>query len=371
MKTKTILLSLLLSPIYLYAQLLDTTSQQYAVRYVKDHWLMQNGEDFNVIDTDIEWPEAIHYEQPLALQHYISELLFNRETTNFDSIYSAFQATYGQVVTSQLKELPDDRRFCYITASAKVKAYMPDKWICYEISYTAKPEALSPVQARANRKFMIYDVARREMLNTEDILRQHMISSGNVEPDFFDMLFDPIADQDFGEWQSTDIAGVWFENEGQTVALHVTCYTDRTTLDYDTRMPYKDVRYLITKAGKLLVEKQATKPTPQYVAPPMTWEGEPVYKTTDEMPIFRGGQEGLRAYLANSYGSSQTQSGRVMVSFVVDKEGWTKDVRVLQPLSPETDRHAVGIVRGMPQFTPGKLDGKPVCVRLYTPIQYK
>jgi TonB family protein len=371
MQLKTILLCLLLSPLCLYAQLPDNTSQQYAVRYVKDHWFMQNGENFNVIDTDIEWPEAIYYEQPQALQHYISELLFGQAATDFDSIYSAFRANYGQIVTGQLKTLPDDRRFCYVTIAAKVKAYSPDKWICYEINYTAKPEALSPVKAKAGRKFVVYDVGQKQVLNTEEILKSRMISSGSADPEFFDMVYAPTADKDFGEWLSTDIAGVWFENGGKTVALHVTCYTDRTTLDYDTRLPYKDVRYLLTKAGRRLVEKEAAKPSPQYVSPPATWNGDLVYKTADEMPLFKGGQEGLKDYLARSYSPAQMQGGRVMVSFVVDKEGWTKDVRVLKPVSPETDRQAVSIVKGMPQFTPGNINGNPVCVRIYGPIQFK
>ncbi|MGI6243899.1 MAG: energy transducer TonB [Prevotella sp.] len=371
MKLKNILFCLLLVPTDLHAQLLDTTSEQYAVRYVKDHWLMQNGEDFNVVDTNIEWPEAIHYEQPLALQHYISDILFGQEAANFDSIYSVFKAGYGQPVTGQLEKLPDDRRFCYITASAEVKAYMPDKWICYEINFTAKPQALSAIKARTVRKFAIYDVARRQMLDTEDILRHRITLSWDAESDFIDRLCAPMADKDYGEWQSINISGVWFEHGGETVVLHVTCYTDLTMLDYDTRMPYKDVRYLLTKAGRRLVEKQAAKPTPQYVAPPTTWQGDSVYKTVDVMPVFRNGQEGLNAYLARSASPSQPHEGKVMVSYIVDKEGWTKDVRVIKPMSPETDRHAVSIVKGMPQFTPGKLNGTPVCVRIYSPIQYK
>jgi hypothetical protein len=371
MNMRKALLGIVFLPLTLYAQVLDNTSQQYAMRYVKEHWFLQKGDDLNVIDTDIEWPEALNYQQPKPLQSYISECLFGENTVNFDSAYHAFTAKHGQPVTKQFEKLPDDRRYCYITASARVKDLNPDKWICYAVSYEAKPERLSPVKARKDERYVLYDFGRQQVMTADMIVRQNMIQDGYVEQDFFDTILAPLDEHDYGEIKSVSIDGAWFEEKGRTLGLHITCKTDQTLLGYDIYMPYESVRYLITKNARKLVEKTASKPKPEYIVPPATWKGDSVYKTVDTMPVFRGGSEGLKTYLTNIIPPTKSKAGKVIASFVIDKEGWAKDIRVVGPLTPDVDRHAVNLVRGMPKFTPGKLHGQPACVRMYVPIQYR
>ncbi len=63
--------------------------------------------------------------------------------------------------------------------------------------------------------------------------------------------------------------------------------------------------------------------------------------------------------------------GKVMVSFVVDKVGKVKDVKVKKSISPELDKEAIRVVKGMPLWKPGMQAGIPQNVQLYLPILFK
>jgi protein TonB len=63
--------------------------------------------------------------------------------------------------------------------------------------------------------------------------------------------------------------------------------------------------------------------------------------------------------------------GRVLVSFVVEKNGSVSDVRVLRSADPSLDNEAVRVVRAMPRWSPGKQNGQPVRVKYTLPVTFK
>ena len=63
--------------------------------------------------------------------------------------------------------------------------------------------------------------------------------------------------------------------------------------------------------------------------------------------------------------------GRVVTQFVVDKDGSITDVKVVRSLDPMLDKEAVRLVKSMPKWTPGKLNGSPVRVKYILPISFR
>lgn len=61
-------------------------------------------------------------------------------------------------------------------------------------------------------------------------------------------------------------------------------------------------------------------------------------------------------------------TGRVIVRFVIDKEGIVRDVTVVRSAHELLDREAVRVVSSLPQFQPAQKDGKNVGVRFYFPM---
>lgn len=101
-----------------------------------------------------------------------------------------------------------------------------------------------------------------------------------------------------------------------------------------------------------------------------------VYDVVEQMPSFPGGISGLRTYLNQNirYPAEAQENcvqGRVVVSFVVGKDGHISDVTVLRSVDPSLDKEAIRVIRNMPRWSPGKQGGEPVRVRYNVPVSFR
>ena len=100
-----------------------------------------------------------------------------------------------------------------------------------------------------------------------------------------------------------------------------------------------------------------------------------VYDVTETLPQFPGGQGVMMKYLAANikYPASAVKAkkqGRVIVSFVIQKDGSVTNARIVKSVDPELDAEALRIVKAMPNWTPGTQDGKPVDVNYTIPVVF-
>ena len=96
----------------------------------------------------------------------------------------------------------------------------------------------------------------------------------------------------------------------------------------------------------------------------------------EDMPGFPGGMFAMIQYLSNNiqYPEQAKEGGiegRVIVSFLVDKEGLIKDAQIEESVNPELDAEAIRVVSDMPRWTPGKQHGEPVDVKYSIPINFQ
>lgn len=104
-------------------------------------------------------------------------------------------------------------------------------------------------------------------------------------------------------------------------------------------------------------------------------DDDKVYNAVEVMPKFPGGMTELIKYLSDNirYPEAAVKSkkeGRVIVQFVVCKDGSVGDITVLKGVSTELDAEAVRVVGTMPKWEPGLVDGKPVNVKYTLPISF-
>jgi protein TonB len=104
-------------------------------------------------------------------------------------------------------------------------------------------------------------------------------------------------------------------------------------------------------------------------------EEEQIFTIVEEMPSFPGGEAELFKYLGKNikYPQMATDagiSGVVYVTFVVDKDGKIRDVKVLRGIGGGCDEEAVRVVKSMPSWKPGKQRGKAVTVQYNLPIRF-
>ena len=94
------------------------------------------------------------------------------------------------------------------------------------------------------------------------------------------------------------------------------------------------------------------------------------------MPSFPGGMNECMKFLAKNmkYPVAAQQAkieGRVIVQFVVDKDGTITDTKVVRGVSPEIDAEALRVVGMMPKWNPGKQRGKAVAVKYTLPMMFR
>ncbi len=103
---------------------------------------------------------------------------------------------------------------------------------------------------------------------------------------------------------------------------------------------------------------------------------EEIFTAVEQMPQFPGGEAELLKYIANhikypTMAAENNIQGRVVVKFVVTKTGQVGDVVVVRGKDPDLDKEAVRVVKTLPDFIPGKMNGQAVSVWYTLPINFK
>ena len=104
-------------------------------------------------------------------------------------------------------------------------------------------------------------------------------------------------------------------------------------------------------------------------------EDKPLYGV-EQMPQFPGGEEELFKFISDNlhYPAAASElgiEGRVTIRFVVSKTGAVTNVEVIRGLDPACDKEAIRVVKMMPNWIPGRQNGRNVPVYYTLPILYK
>ena len=125
--------------------------------------------------------------------------------------------------------------------------------------------------------------------------------------------------------------------------------------------------------GEVLKAKEeiaAPEPPKQQV------EENKVFDVVEQMPSFPGGMGALMSWLSQNIkypviAAENGVQGRVIVQFVVEKDGSITDVKVAKSVDPSLDKEAARVVSAMPKWTPGKQNGSAVRVKYTVPVTFK
>ena len=125
--------------------------------------------------------------------------------------------------------------------------------------------------------------------------------------------------------------------------------------------------------GEVLKAKEeiaAPEPPKQQV------EENKVFDVVEQMPSFPGGMGALMSWLNQNIkypviAAENGVQGRVIVQFVVEKDGSITDVKVAKSVDPSLDKEASRVVSAMPKWTPGKQNGSAVRVKYTVPVTFK
>ena len=101
-----------------------------------------------------------------------------------------------------------------------------------------------------------------------------------------------------------------------------------------------------------------------------------VFFIVENMPKFPGGEEAMRKFIAHNVNYPEIAvengiSGKVIVSFVVNKKGKATNIKILRGVDPIIDREAKLVITKLPNFKPGMQRGKPVNVSYVVPVSFR
>jgi len=101
-----------------------------------------------------------------------------------------------------------------------------------------------------------------------------------------------------------------------------------------------------------------------------------VFDVVEQMPSFPGGPSALFEYLSKNIkypvvAEENGIQGRVIVTFVVERDGSITDVRVVKSVDPSLDKEAQRVVKSMPRWIPGKQNGSAVRVKYTVPVTFR
>lgn len=98
--------------------------------------------------------------------------------------------------------------------------------------------------------------------------------------------------------------------------------------------------------------------------------------SVEEMPQFPGGEDELIRFISDNLrypavAAEMGIEGRVIIRFVVSKDGTVGSVEVIRSLDPSCDKEAARVVKMMPKWIPGRQNGRSVPVYYTIPIVFR
>ena len=101
--------------------------------------------------------------------------------------------------------------------------------------------------------------------------------------------------------------------------------------------------------------------------------GNVIFTVVEQAPEFPGGMEALYQFVASNIKYPNRDicaTGRVIVSFVIEKDGTVSNAKVVRDIGGGQGDEALRVVKLMPKWKPGRQNGKPVRVQFNLPVNF-
>lgn len=103
---------------------------------------------------------------------------------------------------------------------------------------------------------------------------------------------------------------------------------------------------------------------------------EPIFVVVEKMPEFPGGRDSLNQFITKNLRCPQLYSetffqGKVIVEFIVEKDGSLTNIKIIREFDPLLDAEAIRVVSIMPKWISGEQNGQKVRVKMVLPIAFR
>ena len=131
----------------------------------------------------------------------------------------------------------------------------------------------------------------------------------------------------------------------------------------------------VARTTERIAEKVSTTLTEEVKTTPTIDQDDPVFQVVEQMPEFPGGMgECMKWLQANikypKEAKEKGEQGRVILQFIVERDGSVTDVKVVRSISLALDAEAIRVASAMPKWKPGMQKGKVVKVKYTLPVMF-
>ena len=317
--------------------------------HIKANGLVVSNKQKFVFRCDINMPGDV----PQLRRFLITRLLGNEETElslAFDKYAQGFDR--ATPVSAETKPLD----YNIVTMGCKPKGNCHDmftSYLCYVTRIINKPKAGVEELLPANRiECVTYDLTGNKLLAVRDVLTAEAINASGLT----------------GLEQSTDLM-----IQGSNILIY--------KKDERGKRKAKSISLLEENSGTFTKEFSETllqihKKQKEAEQDFIRTSDNQVFDIVEQMPSFPGGDGSMMGWLSSNVkypavAEENGVQGRVIVRFVVGKDGSISNTSISRSVDPSLDKEALRVVKAMPRWIPGKQKGKPVSVWMTIPVTFQ
>ena len=345
---------------------------KYKTDYFISQQLYRNGKQLTNLSISLEWPEYISGSKAMALQSYLCSTLFGNNATSASEGLELFTKSLGQKIDVS----PDEEGLQRLYVKLMVHQLGGEK-DCYMSFCTLyiKRDGNSYLPEERKQTLFTYDIVNDKVLTAKDILSY--LAYNLMRGDLMDEL---------AHYNSYFHVYYQFPDQvcliPQGLVFNILNSGEGEGYDQLAVLPMQNSKKYMKRGVKKMAEKGMVKDveglvaSKQIVSPANIVDTTMVYDVVDEMPEFSGGMKDIAEFLTRvvkypEYEEQQGVQGRVVVSFIVERDGSVSTPSVISPVSPGLDRESVNAVLSMPKWKPGRHNGVNVRTRMNVPVSFK
>lgn len=161
------------------------------------------------------------------------------------------------------------------------------------------------------------------------------------------------------------------ETPSQTLSDHIQIVDEATD-----ETPMENPNTHLSVEGDLEGAVKGSELTTAIPQTPLDEDNPLNFRVVEQLPEFPGGMVAFMKWLTHNLkypqaAQQQKIQGKVVVSFIVNKDGSLTDAKVVQPVNPMLDREAMRVVKMMPKWKPGVNNNQPCRTMIAIPVVFK
>lgn len=353
------------------------------IKYVNDKWLAQKGNALYLVTLNLEWPQQLGGSEMPALQSYLSQQLFGKAAPTLREALAQLSERTGERIT----RMPDgDLKRHYLDARVYILWYAREQYISLRL-VASETDGSGKAERQVSQCFT-YDIPGDRILTRDEVFNESTLT-GRYDENYRLLFESAMAENavcNSADMQLVDLTSLPrdFALCGTTMRfglggnpahdnyslfplaqLNELGYTNRKFrkwLDGETKSK---------KENKENKDNETIVPESSY---DITGNDTTVFDLPEEKATFVGGTDSLMAYVMRNavYPEDEFEvHGRVVVSFIVEKDGSLSDLTVVRSPSLALSRETIRLFRNMPRWKPAVHQGETVRSRVAFPLLFK